>query len=38
LDRNVDLKTMLAHAWDYQPLVHDVLGMKLNKVAVEVKE
>lgn len=35
LDRNVDLTTMLSHSWTYQSLVHDVLGMKLNRVAVE---
>ena len=38
LDRNLDLKTMLAHSWDYQPLVHDILGMKLSKVVVDVSE
>ena len=35
LDRNIDLTTMLSHSWTYQSLVHDVLGMKLNRVTVE---
>lgn len=34
LDRNFDLGTALAHSWDYQPLVHDVLSLKLNRVSV----
>ncbi|CAK7270276.1 Vesicle trafficking between the ER and Golgi [Sporothrix epigloea] len=34
LDRNIDLTTMLSHSWTYQSLVHDVLGMKLNRVTV----
>lgn len=36
LDRNVDLVPMLSHSWTYQALVNDVLGMKLNRVTVEV--
>ena len=36
-DRNVDLVPMLSHSWTYQALVNDVLGMKLNRVTVEVK-
>lgn len=36
LDRNVDLVPMVSHSWTYQALVNDVLGMKLNRVAVEV--
>lgn len=35
-DRNFDLTAMLQHAWTYQPLVHDVLNMKLNRVDVDV--
>lgn len=35
LDRNIDLTTMLSHSWTYQSLVHDVLGMKLNRVTVQ---
>lgn len=37
LDRNVDLVPMVSHSWTYQALVNDVLGMKLNRVAVEVR-
>lgn len=33
-DRNFDLGAALQHTWTYKPLVHDVLGMKLNKVAI----
>ena len=29
---------MLQHPWTYKPLVHDVLGLALNKVSVEVTE
>lgn len=36
LDRNVDLFPMLSHSWTYQALVNDVLGMKMNRVTVEV--
>lgn len=36
LDRNVDLFPMVSHSWTYQALVNDVLGMKLNRVSVEV--
>lgn len=36
LDRDVDLVTMLHHTWTYQAMVHDVLGMKLNKLNVPV--
>ncbi|KAK4050541.1 Vesicle trafficking between the ER and Golgi [Microbotryomycetes sp. JL221] len=38
LDRNVDLVPMISHSWTYQALVNDVLGMKLNRVAVEAPE
>ena len=34
-DRNFDLTAMLQHAWTYQPLVHDVLNMRLNRVDVD---
>lgn len=33
-DRNFDLSAGLQHAWTYKPLVQDVLGMKLNRVAL----
>jgi hypothetical protein len=36
LDREVDMVTMLNHSWTYQAMVHDVLGMRLNKVMVPV--
>jgi len=36
LDREVDMITMLNHSWTYQAMVHDVLGMRLNKVMVPV--
>ena len=29
---------MLQHPWTYKPLVHDVLGLALNKVTVEAPE
>jgi len=35
-DRDLDLVTMLHHTWTYQAMAHDVLGMKLNKVTVQV--
>lgn len=31
-DRNFELSVMLQHTWTYKPLVHDVLGLHLNKV------
>lgn len=33
-DRNFELSVMLQHAWTYKPLVHDVLGMRLNRVTL----
>lgn len=36
LDRDVDLATMLNHTWTYQAMVHDVLGMRLNRLTVPV--
>lgn len=38
MDRNVDIATPLHHTWTYQALVHDVLNLSLNKVAVTDKE
>jgi len=29
---------MLSHSWTYQALVHDVLGMRLNRITVETVE
>lgn len=34
-DRNFDLTAPLQHVWTYQPLVHDVLNMRLNRVDVK---
>ncbi|KAG6557209.1 hypothetical protein Mapa_001136 [Marchantia paleacea] len=31
-DRNFELSVAVQHVWSYRPLVHDVLGMKLNRV------
>jgi hypothetical protein len=33
-DRNFDVAAALQHPWTYQPLVHDILGMRLNRVDV----
>lgn len=33
-DRNFELSVVLQHSWTYKPLVHDVLGMHLNRVTV----
>ncbi|WVO15558.1 hypothetical protein L204_103218 [Cryptococcus depauperatus] len=38
LDRNIDLVPMLSHSWTYQALIHDVLGMSLNRVTVPTPE
>lgn len=38
LDRNFDLCTPLKHVSTYNALVHDVLGMKLNRINVATKE
>jgi len=37
IDRDVDLVTMLNHTWTYQAMVHDVLGMRLNRLTVPVE-
>ncbi|KAH7429257.1 hypothetical protein KP509_09G038700 [Ceratopteris richardii] len=31
-DRNFELTAALQHVWSYRPMVHDILGMKLNRV------
>jgi hypothetical protein len=36
-DRTLDLNPMLSHAWTYQALAHDVLGMRLNRLTVPVR-
>ena len=33
-DRSQDLSVNLQHSWTYEAMLHDVLGMKLNKVTV----
>ncbi|KNE71841.1 hypothetical protein AMAG_16273 [Allomyces macrogynus ATCC 38327] len=38
LDRHADLATMVAHSWLYSALVHDVLDLKLNRIACSVDE
>jgi len=37
LDRDFDLITMLHHTWTYQAMMHDILGMKLNRITVPVE-
>jgi len=36
LDRNTDLTPMLQHPWTYQPLVHDLMRMKKNRVRFQL--
>lgn len=38
VDRHLDLPVMLHHTWTYQALTHDTLGLRLNRVAVPVKD
>lgn len=38
IDRSIDLSVMLHHTWTYQALAHDTLGLKLNRVAVPMKD
>lgn len=33
-DRNFELSTIVQHCWKYQPLVHDLLGLHLNRVDI----
>lgn len=33
-DRNFELSVVLQHSWTYKPLVHDVLGMSLNRITI----
>lgn len=32
-DRNFELSVAIQHAWAYKPLVHDVMGLKLNRTS-----
>lgn len=36
-DRNFELSVAVQHSFSYRPLVHDILGMKLNRVVVQVE-
>lgn len=36
-DRNFDLTAVTQHAWTYKPLVQDVLGLRLNRVALQAE-
>jgi hypothetical protein len=38
LDRNIDLTSLLNHTWTYSTLVHDILGMSMNRVSVTVED
>ncbi|KAH8556036.1 Sec1-like protein [Umbelopsis sp. PMI_123] len=38
LDRSLDLVPMLSHSWTYQALIHDVLGLKLNRIVIEAED
>jgi hypothetical protein len=37
LDRDIDLCSMLTHSWTYSTLFHDLLGMKLNRLSINVR-
>ncbi|WOK92848.1 SEC1 family transport protein SLY1 [Canna indica] len=37
-DRNFELSVGIQHDWSYCPLVHDVLGMKLNRVTMPAEK
>ncbi|XP_010941410.1 SEC1 family transport protein SLY1 [Elaeis guineensis] len=37
-DRNFELAVGIQHDWSYRPLVHDVLGMKLNRVTMPAEK
>eukprot|EP00271_Cylindrocystis_brebissonii_P014986 TRINITY_DN367_c0_g1_i3.p1 TRINITY_DN367_c0_g1~~TRINITY_DN367_c0_g1_i3.p1 ORF type:complete len:648 (-),score=121.81 TRINITY_DN367_c0_g1_i3:918-2807(-) len=34
-DRNLELAVGVQHSWTYRPLVHDILGLRLNRVMVQ---
>ncbi|KAI0243782.1 Vesicle trafficking between the ER and Golgi, partial [Massospora cicadina] len=38
LDRNMDLIPMLAHSWNYQPLIHDLLELELNRITIQEEQ
>ncbi|KAL6883689.1 hypothetical protein ACP4OV_011103 [Aristida adscensionis] len=37
-DRNFELSVGVQHDWSYRPLVHDVLGLKLNKLKLPAEK
>eukprot|EP00916_Digyalum_oweni_P004073 GHVL01007242.1.p1 GENE.GHVL01007242.1~~GHVL01007242.1.p1 ORF type:complete len:597 (-),score=91.09 GHVL01007242.1:949-2673(-) len=37
LDRDMDFLPMVKHTWLYQPLCHDLLGLKLNRIEVPLQ-
>lgn len=37
-DRNFELAVGIQHDWSYRPLIHDVLGMKLNRVNINAEK
>ncbi|KAG6522778.1 SEC1 family transport protein SLY1-like [Zingiber officinale] len=37
-DRNFELSVGIQHDWSYRPLVHDVLGLKLNRVTMPAEK
>lgn len=36
VDRSLDLAVCLHHPWTYKALMHDVLGMSMNRLKIEV--
>jgi hypothetical protein len=38
MDRNIDLSVMVSHSWTYQALIHDMFGLKMNRIKMEVKD
>jgi sec1 family domain-containing protein 1 len=37
-DRNFELSVGVQHDWSYRPMVHDVLGLKLNKLKLQAEK
>lgn len=37
-DRNFELAVAVQHGWTYQPLVHEIIGLHLNRVTVKSSE
>ncbi|CAL9049150.1 SEC1 family transport protein SLY1-like [Musa acuminata AAA Group] len=37
-DRNFELSVGIQHDWNYRPLIHDVLGIKLNRVTMPAEK